>query len=275
MRILLTLFLVLLSVLGPAWSQGSWHLSDTRVEIVKDSSNSPGEWVAGGSSAALKKRWYNPNAGKNFVISATFEWKGIPLTLASDQDYQVSLVLDQQANSETGYDPSVKVYAGEKGGVEADGPSLAASWRNPVSRQQSSGVLRAPRVKPGSSYILRVQCKAAGDYYHVYYTYLPQASRSLTGNWAGTWSNTVGETGPDQLSLQEDSSGNLSGTWSGNIAVRGRRLSANQIELSGANPTRAFTIRGEVRGQELILRYTARRLNAPGSYTGESRFRLP
>lgn len=274
MRTLLTLCLVL-SVWASAWAQGNWHLSDTRVEVVKDPSNTPGEWVAAEGSAALKKRWYNPNADKNFAISATYVWKGIPLTLASGQDYRVSLVLDQQANSETGCDTWAKVYAGEKDGVEADGPSVLASWRIPVSRQESSGVLRAPKAKAGSTYILRVQCKAAGDYYQVYYTYLAQNQRSLTGNWTGTWTNTVGETGPDQLSLQEEASGNLSGTWSGNIPVQGHRLSANQIELSGSNANRAFTIRGEFQGGELILRYTARRLNAPGSYTGESRFHRP
>lgn len=277
MRSLLIL-ITFLNVLPAAWAQGNWHLSDTRVEVVKDTSNTPAQWVASDGAVAVKKRWYNANAARNFLIGATFSWKGVPLTLASEQDYRVSLALDQQANNETGYDPSAKIYAGERGGVEADGPDVSASWRTPVCRRDSSGVLRAPRVKAGSAYILRVQCKVAGDYYQVYYTYLPQAASSksrpsLTGAWSGTWSNTVGESGPDQLTLQEDSSGNLSGTWSGNIPVRGRWISAEQIELSGSNPTRAFTIHGEFRDGELVLRYTARRLNASGSYTGESRFR--
>lgn len=95
---------------------------------------------------------------------------------------------------------------------------------------------------------------------------------SLTGRWAGSWSNSVGESGADSLLLQEDGSGNLSGTWSGNIPVQGRRLSASEIELRGANGRRNFTIRGSLEGGQLVLRYTARRLDAPGSYTGESRF---
>ena len=276
MRILL-LFFVCLAVLAPAWSQGTWHLADTRVEVAKDTSNTPAEWVAGQGSVAVKKRWYNQDADKNFLIIATFGWKGIPLTLASDQDYRVGLVLECQPSSETGYDPSAKIYAGEKGGIEADGPSVSASWRAPVCRQDSSGMLHAPRVKTGSAYIVRIQCKTAGDYYRVYYTYLPEGSKSkappsLTGKWTGTWTNTVGESGSDSLTLQEDGSGNLSGIWSGKIEVRGRRLSADQIELSGASPTRAFSIRGEFRGGELRLRYTARRLDATGSYSGESRF---
>lgn len=99
-----------------------------------------------------------------------------------------------------------------------------------------------------------------------------QAPRpSLSGRWNGTWHNSVGESGPDSLELQEDAQGNLSGTWSGSVAVTGRRTDASHLELHGRTSTREFNVQGVLEGGQLRLTYVARRLNAEGSYRGESR----
>jgi hypothetical protein len=278
LRTALILLFTLWSV-SPVWAEGGWKLSDTRFEVVKDTSNTPGKWIGGQDSVAIQKSWYNANAGRSFAIGASFGWTGIPLTLASGQDYTVSVSIDQTGNNETGYDPWIKIYAGEQGGVEADGPAASVSWRRPISRDEANGILRAPSAKAGSAYVVRVLCKVAGDHYIVHYIYLPSSAEGsianptpLSGLWSGTWSNTLGESGPDSLSLSEDASGNLSGIWSGSIEVSGRRLAGGQIELQGQTVNRAFTIRGALEGGGLVLRYTAQRLDSSGSYSGQSRF---
>lgn len=227
----------------------------------------------------MRKAWYNSNAGKNFLIVASFGWQGVPQALQVGQDYTIGVILEQQANNETGHDCSIKIYAGLVGGVEADGPYLSAGWREPVCQKRDQGILRAPQGRSGDEYVVRVMCKVAGDYYHVYYTYRfdgagsqATAPASFGGRWAGTWTNSVGESGPDTLTLREDASGNLSGVWSGYVEVHGRRLSPTSLELRGSTANRAFTIRGQLVGGELVLRYTARRLDGQGSYEGESRF---
>lgn len=269
----------ILSLIVPAWSQG-WELTGSRFEIVEDKSETPGLWVPGGDGVSMRKAWYNSNADKNFLIVANFSWQGIPQLLQAGQDFTTQVTVEQQGNNETGYDSSIKVYAGLVGGVEADGPYVAAGWREPVCLKRDQATLRAPQGRSGDEYVIRVVCRVAHDYYTSYYTYRfasggshTSASAALAGEWAGTWSNSVGESGADTLVLREDASGNLSGTWSGYVEVRGRRLSPTSLELQGSSANRAFTIRGALEGGQLVLRYTARRLDGAGSYDGESRFR--
>lgn len=272
----LFLLICVLSLAG--WGETGWRLSDTQIEVRKDPAETPAKWVGADSGVAVQKRWYNRNADKNFVIVSSFGWAGIPLTLKPGVDHTLSVTVDQQANSETGYNSTVKLYAGEKGGAEWDGPSVQAGWREPQCHKSDSARLRVPIARPGSEYVIRVQCSVAQDYYEVRYLYLPGSAEvgnpraSLTGQWSGSWSNSVGESGPDSLVLQEGPSGELSGTWSGNIAVRGRRLSASEFELEGSTSRRAFRLRGRLEGGQIRLTYTAQRLDAEGSYSGESRF---
>ena len=270
--------LFLVTAGSPAWAQTEWRLADTKTEIRKDVSETPGKWTAGESGVAIQKRWYNPNADKNFVIVSSFGWAGIPLILRAKTDQALSVTVHQQANNETGYDSWVKIYAGEVGGVELDGPFAQASWREPQCEKNERSSLRVPEARPGSQYQIRVHCKVAGDVYETRYLYVPGGtassprSESLSGAWVGTWSNSLQETGPDSLTLSEDSAGGLTGVWSGNIQVQGRRLSSTEFELQGRNDRRQFLIRGRLEGEKLRLTYTAQRLDAQGSYSGESRF---
>ena len=94
----------------------------------------------------------------------------------------------------------------------------------------------------------------------------------LSGNWQGSWLNSLGESGKDTLELKEDAEGNLSGTWSGNISVTGVRSSASQYVLKGRTATRAYRVNGFIQGGTLKLTYVVERLDSSGSYQGESTF---
>ncbi len=216
MRNFLWVFLWVVAAL-PGWAQTEWRLSDTQTDIRKDTSETPAKWTAGGSGVSVQKRWYNHNADKNFVIASSFGWAGIPLTLKAGSDQTLSVVVQQQANNETGRNSWTKIYAGEVGGVELDGPLAEASWREPQCEKKDSSILRVPAALPGSRYQIRVECRVAGDVYETRYLYLPGSaaapqSESLTGVWVGSWTNSLKETGSDSLELREDPAGGLSGT---------------------------------------------------------------
>jgi hypothetical protein len=96
----------------------------------------------------------------------------------------------------------------------------------------------------------------------------------LAGSWKGRWTNSVGESGDDDaLTLEEDDKGNLSGTWWGEIRVTGKRRGRTSFELSGSTDRRAYRGTGVVADGEMVITYTATRLDSEGSYTGESRLR--
>lgn len=98
----------------------------------------------------------------------------------------------------------------------------------------------------------------------------PVAAPSVTGTWIGTWSNAVGESGRDSLDLTEEPDGRLTGTWTGSIPVTGRRLGANELQLTGRTSTRAYTVAVTVSGDSMTLKYVSTRLNAAGRYEGTS-----
>jgi len=94
------------------------------------------------------------------------------------------------------------------------------------------------------------------------------ALSNISGNWTGTWTNSLGESGNDTLQITVDKSGNLQGVWSGNINITGQWLNNTNIRFSGQNSTRSYQVQGSVLGNTLILYYTATRLNTSGTYTG-------
>ena len=94
----------------------------------------------------------------------------------------------------------------------------------------------------------------------------------FAGKWTGEWSNSLGEYGNDSLVLSEDANGNLRGLWSDDVPVSGQITGSNTASLVGQTATRAYDIWARVDGDRMTLQYTATRLDAAGSYSGESRF---
>jgi len=94
----------------------------------------------------------------------------------------------------------------------------------------------------------------------------------FAGKWTGEWSNSLGESGNDSLVLSEEANGNLSGLWSNEVTVSGQLTGSDTASLVGQTATRDYRIRARVEGDRMTLTYSAARLNAEGSYNGESRF---
>ncbi len=94
---------------------------------------------------------------------------------------------------------------------------------------------------------------------------------SFAGQWKGQWSNSLGERGDDSLVLKEDSNGKLSGVWTNEVALSGRRINRNTLELQGQTETRSYQITATVIGNEMVMQYLSTRLNSSGSYNGTSR----
>ena len=94
---------------------------------------------------------------------------------------------------------------------------------------------------------------------------------SLSGKWAGPWTNSLGEHGTDTLDITDTATGFFQGMWAGNIPVMGQWLTENSLKFSGKTDTRDYMVQGSLQGDTLILSYTAKRLNTSGTYTGEEK----
>jgi hypothetical protein len=121
-----------------------------------------------------------------------------------------------------------------------------------------------PAIKPSPTSL--VEATPSATPIEMVATTVPKA---LTENWAGTWTNSLGEHGNDTLVLTNDGNGNFTGIWSGNINVRGQWLDKTNLKMSGQTTTRSYQVDGEVLGDTLNLEYTATRLNTSGTYTGK------
>lgn len=97
------------------------------------------------------------------------------------------------------------------------------------------------------------------------------AQESVTGQWAGTYTNSLGQRGNDSIVLSEGG-GRLAGTWTGNIPVSGRRVNANTVQLRARTATRSYQMTAVVRGNQMVLKYVATRLDSPGAYEGVATF---
>jgi hypothetical protein len=102
---------------------------------------------------------------------------------------------------------------------------------------------------------------------------LAQRNAAFAGRWTGYFENSTGDKGDDSLTLEEDGDGNLHGMWSGNIPIEGRRTDERTAELHGRTDTRSYRIFLKAHGDELTLKYTARRLDSSGEYEGEAKFK--
>lgn len=179
----------------------SWTLVETRRVVHADTSSAPAEWkVAKGSAAALKT-WTTTDE-KKISISATCSWSGIPGRFKAGAAIPLSVRIEQMQNTETGYDSSLKLYAGEEGGSEGDGPDVLAGWREGVVSYAAKGSVTAPRGSNRRFY-LRAQCKVAGDSHDTYYFYRYAANTSASpkaappvpavSGWGGQWKTSLGD----------------------------------------------------------------------------------
>ena len=92
----------------------------------------------------------------------------------------------------------------------------------------------------------------------------------ISGSWVGQWTNSTGEIGSDSLIIQEDTNGNLQGIWSGTVTVEGRRTGTASFEMSGETANREYFAKVTLNNGDLLIDYTAWRLNTTGSYSGKS-----
>ncbi|MBL8311397.1 MAG: hypothetical protein JNL19_13310 [Burkholderiales bacterium] len=194
---------------SPSLFAQNWSLVETRRTVKPDRSHTPAEWRLGEHSVAALKQWVD-NDRRRQTIAATCSWQGIPGGIAPGASFAVSVKIDQSQNTQTGYDTWVKLYPGEEGGNEGDGPSASASWREGAVAHTDKATLRAPRG--GSQrYYIRAQCKVAGDYHETifYYRFAPGAAQvqvppvatptppaapaaASAVSWTGDWSTNFG-----------------------------------------------------------------------------------
>ncbi len=97
-----------------------------------------------------------------------------------------------------------------------------------------------------------------------------QDAMPVTGSWAGTWKNNLGQTGTDTLILNEEAGGKVHGTWSGYVEVSGKRVNKNTIELQGSTATLSYQITAVVKEGKMTMKYLVARLDSAGAYDGSS-----
>ena len=99
------------------------------------------------------------------------------------------------------------------------------------------------------------------------------ASEAFTGQWVGSYTNSVGESGNDSLFLTETPDGRLSGKWTGTIPISGRRINANTAQLRAGTAKRSYQITLVIQGNTMTLKYVATRLDSAGAYEGVAKLR--
>ena len=224
----------------------NWTLVETRRAVKADTSHPPAEWRVGDHATAALKQWVDADR-RRMTISATCSWQGIPGGMAPGTDFPVSVKIEQLQNSQTGYDTWVKLYPGEEGGNEGDGPSANASWREGAVSRSERGTFRAPRGSK-QRYYIRAQCKVAGDYHETWYYYRfdqglaapatgqpsspsPAPAAVALPSWTGVWTSNFGAMRLSQQAGRVTGSydykgGRIDGELSGNT-LRGRWMQDN------------------------------------------------
>jgi hypothetical protein len=96
-----------------------------------------------------------------------------------------------------------------------------------------------------------------------------QERASFTGNWSGSWSNSLGDQGESDLELAESADGTITGDWDG-LKLKGERVNKNTAELRGKNDIGSYQISASVKEGKLVLQYFVNRLDGEGSYSGSS-----
>lgn len=243
-----------LAQLGSAQAQG-WTLTDTRRVAKADTSYTPAEWkVADGSVAALKQ-WVD-REGRRLTISTTCSWKGVPGGFRPGEAIAVSVKVDQRQNTQTGYDSWVKLYAGEEGGNETDGPDAAAGWRDGAVSRTASGQFIAPNAG-ARRFIIRAHCKVAGDAHDTIYVYSHRDGPAAAPTAAGASPPTAPGAGTPATAGDA-----WSGAWSTNFGAMTLARSGRQV--TGRYDYRGGRIEGLLDGQ--VLRGTWIQDNARGHF---------
>lgn len=230
-----------------------WTLTDTRRVTKADTSYTPAEWkVADGGVAALKQ-WVDRD-GRRLAINTTCSWKGVPGGFKPGEVIPVSVKIDQRQNTQTGYDSWVKLYAGEEGGNEADGPDAAAGWREGAASRTASGQITVPKGS-ARAFIIRAHCKVAGDAHDTLYVYTWRDGLAATGGGVGA----AAPPGPGTPAAAHDG---WSGAWSTNFGAM--TLSQAGSQVTGRYDYRGGRIEGRLDGR--VLRGTWIQDNARGHF---------
>jgi hypothetical protein len=173
--------------------------------------------------------------------------------------------------------------SGNLKGVWGGGLNETGQWLNQtnfeLSGQNTTSTLHDQGYVLGNTLVLYYTSTGSGESDN--YTGVEILTRGTTpvtaaaaldnvgGNWIGTWTNSLGESGNnDTLQITDDGSGDLEGVWSGNIDITGGWDDETDIDFSGQNSTRAYQVQGSFIGNMLVLNYTATRLDTSGTYTG-------
>lgn len=281
MRIRGLLLLMVLTLVSTAWCEGYWQLRTTQRDQLL---NTPGPKASirgqfTGQGVTIDSSFEDAQGRLcHTTFQATWNWGKPSPVLTPGLRLPISVSTDASQQNWPYPFGAANVWVDDAHKV------IEFVRTQPAGPQHSpSATLEIPPGDPEGKKELRIGLFAshAGDMnvVHIYdwKTGVPPASPQsqvgdFSGHWQGGWSNSLGESGPDSLELQQDQRGNLSGTWSGNVPVSGRCLDATHLQLRGRTATREFHIQGTLTGQKLQLTYRADRLNGTGSYTGQSTF---
>lgn len=204
-------------------------MNDVKREIQRDASYTPAEWSGGGNSVTGVKQYRTINSDKDMVINSAFYWQGIPKVLRPNETVKVKVNLNQSVNTETGYRSWIKIYYGEVGGVESDGPDVELGWRDSGKSASAEGSFSVENGN-GKPFKIRVFCKIAGDNYQVTYTYLFNQTGVQSGEnnqekvWNGEWQSKWGrmvivQNGNNITGTYEHDNGKIKGVIQGNKLI--------------------------------------------------------
>ena len=94
--------------------------------------------------------------------------------------------------------------------------------------------------------------------------------KAFAGDWVGTWANSHGESGADNLTLRIEADGRYAGLWTGYLKLTGQAFSHDTIELQGTHQGKTYKLNGTVKNGVLGLKYLVSDSAGRGLYTGVS-----
>ncbi|MGO8943367.1 MAG: hypothetical protein ACLQJ7_06805 [Syntrophobacteraceae bacterium] len=97
----------------------------------------------------------------------------------------------------------------------------------------------------------------------------PVQAADFEGEWVGHWRNSLGEEGPDSLSLHWHDGG-LRGIWTDGVTLWGPQTGKNTIHLRGKRDNgTTYDCAADIEHGEMALHYYATRVNG-STYEGRS-----
>jgi hypothetical protein len=210
------------------------------------------------------KQWIN-NDRKKMTISSICSWM-VPNSFGPGETLPISVKLEQQQNSQTGYDSSISLYPGQERGVEGDGPGASISWREGAAIRTAAGQARAPLGSKDRFY-LHLTCKIGPDRHDTYFFYVfnpgppkpvvvpPTPGPSTTG----TTGHAIGRPAPDE---HGHSGASWSGSWNSNFGSIQMRQQGSQVQ--GDYPYKSGRLSGTLQGNTLRGQWTQE--NATGHF---------